>query len=127
MLRQSRAALRCSALSGERRRRATGVEWTVSVILPDEFFREMQRPVLVLSGTKDGSDAGERWRRVLPDCHFMLVYDAGRAIGAERPEALAFMARILRAPRPLPRQPGKRRGFSLGSGAEISRSSALRR
>jgi len=52
----------------------------------DESFREMQRPVLVLSGTKDQSDAGDRWRTLLP------VYDAGPAIGAERPEALAFIA-----------------------------------
>jgi hypothetical protein len=57
-------------------------------------FREMQRPALVLSGTKDGSDAGDRWRTLLPNCcHFMFVYDAERAIGAERPETLAFIAR----------------------------------
>jgi pimeloyl-ACP methyl ester carboxylesterase len=60
--------------------------------LPDEAFREMKRPVLVLSGTKDQSDAGDRYRTLLPDCHFMFVYDAGPAIGAERPEALAFIA-----------------------------------
>ena len=60
--------------------------------LTDEAFREMTRPVLVLSGTKDGSDAGDRWRALLPDCHFMFVYDAGPAIGAERPEAVAFIA-----------------------------------
>src|ERR1700720_3616989 len=33
-----------------------------------------------------------RYRTLLPDCHFMFVYDAGRAIGAERPEALAYIA-----------------------------------
>jgi hypothetical protein len=60
--------------------------------LPDEAFREMQRPVLVLSGTRDQSDAGDRCRTLLPDCHLMFVYDAGPAIGAERPEALAFIA-----------------------------------
>jgi pimeloyl-ACP methyl ester carboxylesterase len=60
--------------------------------LPDEAFREMKRPVLVLSGTKDQSNAGDRYRTLLPDCHFMFVYDAGPAIGAERPEALAFIA-----------------------------------
>ena len=60
--------------------------------VPDEAFREMKRPVLVLSGTQDESDAGDRWRTLLADCHFMLVYDAGPAIGAERPEALAFIA-----------------------------------
>jgi hypothetical protein len=46
----------------------------------------------VLSGTKDQSDAGVRYRTLLPDCHFMFVYHAGRDIGAERPEALAFIA-----------------------------------
>jgi pimeloyl-ACP methyl ester carboxylesterase len=60
---------------------------------PDAAFREIKRPVLVLAGTKDASDAGDRWRTLLPDCHFMFVYDAGRAIGAERPEALVFIAR----------------------------------
>jgi pimeloyl-ACP methyl ester carboxylesterase len=60
--------------------------------LPDEAFREMKRPVLVLSGTKDQSDAGDRYRTLLPDCHLMFVYDAGPAIGAERPEALSFIA-----------------------------------
>ena len=60
--------------------------------VPDEAFREIKRPALVLSGTKDGSDAGDRWRTLLPDCHFMFVYDAGPAMGAERPEALAFIA-----------------------------------
>jgi pimeloyl-ACP methyl ester carboxylesterase len=59
---------------------------------PDEAFREIKRPVLVLSGTKEQSAAGDRWRTLLPDCHFMFVYDAGPAIGAERPEALAFIA-----------------------------------
>jgi pimeloyl-ACP methyl ester carboxylesterase len=60
--------------------------------LSDEAFREMDRSVLVLSGTKDLHDAGNRYRTLLPDCHFMFVYDAGPAIGAERPEALAFIA-----------------------------------
>ena len=60
--------------------------------LPYEAIREMKRPVLVLSGTKDQSDAGDRYRTLLPDCHFMFVYDAGPAIGAERPEALAYIA-----------------------------------
>jgi pimeloyl-ACP methyl ester carboxylesterase len=60
--------------------------------VPDEAFREMKRPVLVLCGTKEQSGAGDRWRALLPDCHFMFVYDAGPAIGADRPEALAFIA-----------------------------------
>ncbi len=59
---------------------------------PDHTLRKIKRPVFVLSGTKDGSDAGDRYRTLLPDCYFMFVYDAGRAIGAERPEALAYIA-----------------------------------
>jgi hypothetical protein len=46
---------------------------------------------MVLAGTQDQSDAGDRSRTLLPDCHFMFVYDAGRAIGAGRPEALAYI------------------------------------
>jgi pimeloyl-ACP methyl ester carboxylesterase len=59
---------------------------------PDAVFGKMTRPALVLSGTRDRSESGDRYRRLLPDCHFMLVYDADRAIGAERPEALASIA-----------------------------------
>jgi pimeloyl-ACP methyl ester carboxylesterase len=59
---------------------------------PDEAFREIKRPVLVLCGTKHQSDAADRYRSLVPDCHFIFVYDAGPAIGAERPEALAFIA-----------------------------------
>ena len=58
---------------------------------PDEAFREIKRPVLVLCETKDRSAAGDRWRKLLTDCHFMFVYDVGHAIGEERPEALAFI------------------------------------
>ena len=61
--------------------------------VPDEAFRQMTRPVLVLVGTEDKSDAGDRYRSLLPDCHFMFVYGAERAIGLDRPEALAFITR----------------------------------
>jgi len=60
--------------------------------VPDEAFRQMNRPVLMLAGTEDKSDAGDRYRALLPDCNFMFVYDAECAIGAARPEALAFIA-----------------------------------
>ena len=74
--------------------------------LPDGAFREIKQPVLVLSGTKDQSDAGDRYRTRLSDCHFMFANDADRAIGAERPEALAYIAlKFFRASRSLPRQP----------------------
>lgn len=67
----------------------------------DGEFRGMTRPALVLHGTKDQSDAADRYRRLLPDCHFMLVYDAGHAIGDERPEAFAFIAQEFFARRDL--------------------------
>ncbi|MBV8090685.1 MAG: hypothetical protein JO139_14160 [Alphaproteobacteria bacterium] len=60
--------------------------------VPDEAFRQMNRPVLMLAGTEDKSDAGDRYRALLPDCNFMFVYDAECAIGAARPEAFAFIA-----------------------------------
>jgi pimeloyl-ACP methyl ester carboxylesterase len=60
--------------------------------VPDEAFRQVTRPVLMLAGTEDKSDAGDRYRALLPDCSFMFVYDANCAIGAARPEALAFIA-----------------------------------
>jgi pimeloyl-ACP methyl ester carboxylesterase len=59
----------------------------------DETCGGINRPVLLLSGTNDGPDAAARYRAVLPAAHFMLVYDAGPAIGIDRPEALAFIAR----------------------------------
>jgi pimeloyl-ACP methyl ester carboxylesterase len=58
----------------------------------DDAFRAITRPLLVLAGTKDPADA-ERWRALLPDGNFMFVYDAGAAIGAERPQAFAYIAR----------------------------------
>ena len=48
--------------------------------------------MLVLCGTNDGPEAGDRYRTLLPDCHFMFIHDAGRATGAERPETLAYIA-----------------------------------
>lgn len=60
---------------------------------PDAAFREMTRPVLLLAGTDEAAAAaGHRYCAMLPDCHLMFVYDAGSAIGVERPEALAFIA-----------------------------------
>jgi len=58
---------------------------------PDDAVRELAQAVLLLCGTKDHSDS-DRYRTLLPDCHFMFVYEAGRAMSDERPEALAFIA-----------------------------------
>jgi pimeloyl-ACP methyl ester carboxylesterase len=47
-------------------------------------------PVLVLFGTEDRmipSTMGALYREKIPKCHFVLVYDAGHAIDADRPEA----------------------------------------
>lgn len=60
--------------------------------VPDEGFRATTRPVLMLIGTEDEPAAGDRWRAALPQCNFMFAYGARRAIGSERPEALAFIA-----------------------------------
>jgi pimeloyl-ACP methyl ester carboxylesterase len=50
----------------------------------------MTVPTLVLFGTMDRvmpPEMGREYRRLLPDCHLLFVYDAGHEIGAERPEA----------------------------------------
>jgi len=49
-------------------------------------------PTLVLFGTLDAvipPRMGRHYKELLPDCHLVLVYDAGHAIAAERPEAFA--------------------------------------
>jgi pimeloyl-ACP methyl ester carboxylesterase len=51
---------------------------------------ELRVPTLVLFGTQDRlipPEMGRHYRELLPNCHFVLVYDAGHAIGADRPEA----------------------------------------
>jgi pimeloyl-ACP methyl ester carboxylesterase len=48
-------------------------------------------PVLVLFGTLDRlmpPELGRHYKELLPNCNLVLVYDAGHAIGTERPEAL---------------------------------------
>ncbi len=47
-------------------------------------------PVLVLFGTRDAMippEMGRIYREKLPNCHYILVYDAGHALDADRPEA----------------------------------------
>ena len=47
-------------------------------------------PTLVLFGTLDRlmpPELGRHYKTLLPNCNLVLVYDAGHAIGAERPEA----------------------------------------
>jgi pimeloyl-ACP methyl ester carboxylesterase len=57
---------------------------------------DLNVPVLVLFGTKDRMippEMGRIYREQLPNCHYILVYDAGHAIDADRPEALASVVR----------------------------------
>jgi len=52
---------------------------------------DLQTLTLVLLGTNDKSlppDMGQRYVERIPNCYYLLVYDAGHAIEAERPEAL---------------------------------------
>ena len=47
---------------------------------------------LVLFGTLDRSippEMGRIYREKLPNCHLVLVYDAGHAVDMDRPEAFA--------------------------------------
>ena len=51
---------------------------------------EIQTPTLVLIGTRDGvvsPEWGRQYMRLLPNCNFMLVYDAAHEIASDRPEA----------------------------------------
>ena len=52
---------------------------------------EMQTPTLILIGTNDTTippETGCLYVERMPNCYYTLVYDAGQAIAAERPEAL---------------------------------------
>jgi pimeloyl-ACP methyl ester carboxylesterase len=51
---------------------------------------DLDLPVLVVFGTEDRmipSDMGRLYCEKLPNCHLILVYDAGHAVDADRPEA----------------------------------------
>jgi len=52
---------------------------------------DIQVATLVLLGTNDKSiplETGQTYVERLPDCYYLLVYDAGHAMETERPEAL---------------------------------------
>jgi pimeloyl-ACP methyl ester carboxylesterase len=56
----------------------------------EERMRALPVPVLVLFGTMDRlmpPELGRLYKSLLPNGHLVLVYDAGHAIAAERPEA----------------------------------------
>jgi pimeloyl-ACP methyl ester carboxylesterase len=59
-------------------------------------LRELQAPVLLLVGTEDQAiprETGQMYVERMPHCYYILVYDAGRAIEAERPDALFAVVR----------------------------------
>jgi pimeloyl-ACP methyl ester carboxylesterase len=52
---------------------------------------DIQTPTLVLLGTNDEvlpPETGRMYVERIPNCYYVLVYDAGHAIAAERPDAL---------------------------------------
>jgi pimeloyl-ACP methyl ester carboxylesterase len=58
----------------------------------EERMHRLDTPTLVLFGTLDRmipSEMGRFYKELMPNSHLVLVYDAGHAIGAERPEAFA--------------------------------------
>ena len=58
----------------------------------EEEFSKVTMPTLVLFGTSDRvipPEMGRFYRELLPNCHFVLLYDAGHAIDADRPDAFA--------------------------------------
>ena len=51
---------------------------------------QLKVPTLVVFGTRDTMippEMGHFYKELIPNCHLIFVYDAGHAIGAERPEA----------------------------------------
>jgi 4,5:9,10-diseco-3-hydroxy-5,9,17-trioxoandrosta-1(10),2-diene-4-oate hydrolase len=55
-------------------------------------LRTLRLPTLVLFGMRDALipySMGRRYRELMPNCHLVLVYDAGHAIGFDRPEAFS--------------------------------------
>lgn len=91
------------AMALAERERLDAVVLTAPVAIPqaaeegrsDEFeaaLAELRVPVLALFGTADRvtpTSAARRYRTVLPNCHVVMVYDAGHALEDERPEAAA--------------------------------------
>jgi len=58
---------------------------------PEGKLSEVQTQTLVVFGTADKvvpPAMGRTYRERMPNCHYVMVYDAGHAVAAERPEAL---------------------------------------
>ena len=55
-----------------------------------DAMRQLQVPVLVVFGVRDRAippAMGRIYKRLLPRCQLLLVYDAGHAVSTDRPEA----------------------------------------
>ena len=51
-------------------------------------------PTLVVFGTKDGvisPELGRVYREKMPNCNYVLVFDAGHEVAADRPEAFVSL------------------------------------
>ena len=60
----------------------------------EEKLATLQVPTLVVFGTLDAmipSEMGRVYREIMPNCNYVLVYDAGHEAGADRPEAVASL------------------------------------
>jgi pimeloyl-ACP methyl ester carboxylesterase len=57
-------------------------------------MRRLQVPTLVMFGTEDRltpPELGRHYRELIPNSHFVIVYDAAHAVDADRPEAFAAL------------------------------------
>jgi pimeloyl-ACP methyl ester carboxylesterase len=57
-----------------------------------ERLPDVRVATLVLFGTEDGlypPEMGRIYRELMPNCSFVLVYDAAHEVGSDRPEAVA--------------------------------------
>jgi pimeloyl-ACP methyl ester carboxylesterase len=63
-------------------------------ILPEPKLAGLNVPTLVVFGTRDDISSpglGRVYRAQMPNCNFVLVYDAGHEVAAERPEAFSSL------------------------------------
>jgi pimeloyl-ACP methyl ester carboxylesterase len=54
----------------------------------------LNTPTLVVFGTKDGvisPELGRVYREKMPNCNYVLVFDAGHEVAADRPEAFVSL------------------------------------
>ncbi|MDE3074598.1 MAG: hypothetical protein KGJ86_04145, partial [Chloroflexota bacterium] len=60
----------------------------------EDLMADLHVPVLVVFGTEDRlmpPEMGRLYREKLPNCHFVLLYDAAHEVDADRPEAFVSL------------------------------------